>query len=78
MLIEHCWVIKIQQADSKPIQKHVPAQIPPISLDVEDKSMLAVQDIKIYFKFILIKTIYKQYLFLAIYSLHAHLPCNIL
>ena len=57
MLIEHCWVIKIQQADSKPIQKHVPAQIPPISLDVEDKSMLAVQDIKIYFKFILIKTI---------------------
>ena len=56
MLIEHCWVIKVLQTDSKPIQKHVLAKIPLISLAVEDKSMLAVQDIKIYFKFILIKT----------------------
>ena len=45
MLIEHCWVIKVLQTDSKPIQKHVLAKIPLISLAVEDKSMLAVQDI---------------------------------
>ena len=51
------WVIKIQQADSKPIQKHVLAKIPLINLDVEDNYMLAVQDIKVYFKVILIKII---------------------